>query len=80
MVRWIQRISILVIKKKDGSDGSTDKYFSYKKKRWIRWIQRISILVIKKKEMDKYFSYKKKKDGPMDKYFSYKKKKDGSDG
>jgi hypothetical protein len=46
----------------------TDKYFSYKKKRWIRWIQRISILVIKKKKMD-----------PMDKYFSYK-KKDGSDG
>ena len=40
-----------------------DKYFSYKKKRWIRWIQRISILVIKKK------------DGPMDKYFSYKKKR-----
>jgi hypothetical protein len=39
----------------------TDKYFSYKKKRWIRWIQRISILVIKKKEMDKYFSYKKKR-------------------
>ena len=45
----------------------TDKYFSYKKKRWIRWI---SILVIKKK-MD-----------PMDKYFSYKKKRwsDGSNG
>ena len=31
----VQRISILVIKEKDGPMDPTDKYFSYKKKRWI---------------------------------------------
>jgi hypothetical protein len=48
MVRWIQRISILVIKKK--KMDPTDKYFSYKKKKMDPMDQRISILVIKKKD------------------------------